>query len=711
MTGINTFFRWLRYTSSGKWLFFLAITLSVSISILFLQPGSLTGSSSKSIFIVGLVNFNLVLLVALAFVVCRNLFRLIFDRKNKVIGTGIRKRLVFAFVTLTILPTSIMFLLASGLIHSASTGWFNSQVESLVESAIDVSGLYFEQERAKLNSEARQVKNLIENNPVISADEKTLSRFLSDLRNKYALSSIAIFSSDGKEQISEHSVVNRIEDLAEPAVSLPEDFSSSSIVMIEKKGTQYIRFFSEILYNSQKHRIVITRRISPEISAQINNLQAGYREYGQLKYFKTPLTASYLLTLALISGVILFAAIWFGFYLAREISEPLRNIAFGTKEVARGNYDVQVEARGDDELTELADSFNQMVVDIKTSRFETEQRRQYTETILYNLPVGVIGLNTDKKVVAVNNAAEEIFGVSKEYLSGLSYEQLFRRSEWKALHQFVLSSLLSPQQPLEQEVNIKVNALAKKLIVTIVNVHGSGIVLLFDDITDLAKAQQVAAWREVARRLAHEIKNPLTPIKLSAQRIIKKVDSANREMLLKAGHTIVDNVDTIKVLIDEFVQFARLPGSEMGDVALNELLQSVVDSYASKYEQIKLNFVPDNSIKEIAIDKTQFRRCMINLIENAVAAIQEAEINQGQVEIRTLRLSSELINIEVSDNGTGLSDDIRPRIFDPYFTTKESGTGLGLAIVASIVADHQGKIRVYDREEGGSRFVIELRMG
>ena len=593
------FFRWLKYNLSFRWIIVISVILIIATAFLIFQPSSLTGSSSKSIFIIGLVNFNMLLLLALGFVVGRNLIKLVLDRRNKVLGSKLRQRLVFAFVILTLVPTSIMFVFASGLINKATSGWFSPQVESIFDNAVAISQTYVEQQKQELEEQALQIKSVVKNNTLFQEDEGKLQRFLNELRNKYELFSIVVFDSDAFELFSSFSIVNQISDLAEPPISsetlLKQDLVDPIIFLENNSETQFLRFYQEFSLNGERHFIVATKLIPPEISTSLNALQSSHKEYGQLRYFKTPLTASYLLTLALVAGLIMFAAIWFGFYLAKEIAQPLKKVSMGTKEVASGNYDIRLEASGDDELSELIDSFNQMVVDLK------------------------------------------------------------------------------------------------------------------DYQTELVQAQKVSAWRDVARRLAHEIKNPLTPIKLSAQRISKRGSSFSEEELQKSTKTIVEHVDTIKVLIDEFSKFARLPIADQSLVDLNKLIQSVMDSYLEQTKDLQVELELSADVKNVPLDITQMRQCLVNLIENAIAAVRSLpEESDRLIKIITKHDGGDFVLLEVSDTGPGISMEDRPRVFDPYFTTKEEGTGLGLSIVASIVADHQGRIRVFDNQPNGTRFLIEL---
>ncbi len=723
LQAIQTFLRWLRKSLTTRWTIFVLLTFVVACSILFIQPESLTGSSSKSIFIVGLFNLNLLLLVALGFAVGRNLIKLFFDRRNKILGSKLRQKLVSAFLLLTLIPTLIMFFLATGLISRATSGWFNAQVTSVVNNALFISQTYIEQEKQSLLEDSGQVASVIKNSLSILDDELSTKSLLGELRNKQQLFSLAIYDQEGQEILADRSIINEIPDLAEPKINnknFPNQEQNQRILVENIGSNQFIRLYQLVARENKTLVLILTKRIDPEITSSLEAIQRGFKEYGQLQLFKTPLKASYLLSLAIITGIILFSAIWFGFYLAREISEPLRQLSAGTKEVAAGNYQIQITTQGDDELSELTESFNEMVQDLKTSEEELNLRRIYTETILDNLSVAVIGLDQDNLLIAANQAARRLFpDYLLEQSANLNMQELLSSTNFQKIHDFVVPFLLKQRYQdldsdiVQKKITCQINNQQKEIIVTIGKVINQdnqtlGTVILFDDISDLIQAQKIATWREAARRLAHEIKNPLTPIKLSAQRIIQQGENLNLTQREKAAETIVQNTEVIRVLIDEFSKFARLPLAELTSSDLNDLIAEVLQSYEDKQINFKIAFEADLKLKPVALDTAQFRRCITNLIDNAISAIQLKKPTNGLVKITTKQASPRLAVLEIGDNGIGITSEDRPRIFDPYFTTKIDGSGLGLAIVATIVADHQGKIKVFENQPHGTRFVIEL---
>ena len=717
--------RLVRQTLSGRWIFFLLFCVLLGALVLFWGPDSFSTDSGQSVFVIALLNFNIILLAALLFAVGRNIFRLILDRQNRVVGSKLRQRLVLAFVGLTIIPIVIIFLLASGIINRATAGWFSTQVETIVSSSQDLTRSQIQAEKDGLSRLALQLKKNIQKSAFRSA-EKNNEKLASYLEN-YSFDYLAL--SDFDNNILAYASRNPADSGSQPlssSVHLSKDLLKSidekqPYMFVEERGVNLtLLSFQRVKLEGFEGLLITAKELAHELNVDIKKIQDAFKEYEQLKTYKNPIKTSYLLTLALITGIILFAAIWFGMYLAREISVPLKRLAEGTAEVAAGNYDLQLPVAGDDELSELVQAFNKMISDLKMSRGESERRRQYLETILNNLAVGVFGFGTTFRVLTVNKAARDLFQYASEteYL-GRSAEELFKDSGLEGLNDFISGSLekikvVAQGISTEAEINVIIKGQKRRLMATLgrVGAHNdfSGAVLLIDDVTELVRAQQVSVWREVARRLAHEIKNPLTPIKLAAQRLIKNADKKIvASDLESAGKVIVENSDAITLLVDEFSKFGRMPVAEFHPSNLNRIIAAVLESYTEAASDIVYQFIQDNNVPEVALDESQIKRCFANLIDNAVAAIRNSAEAQGKIIIRTQFFAEQnYVQISLCDNGPGIPLSEQSRIFEPYYTTKENGTGLGLAIVSSIIADHHGKIRVFNNEPKGAKFIIEL---
>jgi two-component system nitrogen regulation sensor histidine kinase NtrY len=483
----------------------------------------------------------------------------------------------------------------------------------------------------------------------------------------------------------------------------------------EKDASKYIRSYAPLtLSPGHPGCLIVARRLNPELADAYATLVDSYQSYEQLKLMKTPLRSSLALTFSLVTGLILFGAIWISFHIARQIVIPIEQIGDATIRVARGDYESRLEPAGDDELGYLVDSFNHMITDLKVSRDEAERRRVYTETILSNLAVGVMIIGPNRQILSGNRSARRILDC--ESPEGHQIQEIIPEEQFRALEPL----LVAAEQDAEGAVSdIELVILSQnrelRVLCTVGRIGTKGgeyeaSVLILDDITELMKAQSIMAWREVARRIAHEIKNPLTPLQLSAQRLQRLLaDSEHDEVIRDSTLTIVEHVDSIKRLANEFSNFARMPTAEFASTDLNRLVGDLLLGYEDQAMNVTVQFIPETKLPLIMFDREQVRRGILNLIDNAMAALQESETVDPKVVIRTrFDRKRQIATIEIADNGPGVPHGDKTRIFNPYFTTKKGGTGLGLAIVSSVVADHHGRVTVVDNTPRGAKFIIEL---
>ncbi|MGI9592276.1 MAG: sensor histidine kinase, partial [Myxococcota bacterium] len=443
--------------------------------------------------------------------------------------------------------------------------------------------------------------------------------------------------------------------------------------------------------------------------------------------------SAYLLELLLAAAVVLMLALWMGFRLAKGVTGPIRALAEGTAEVARGNLDVTVKASTDDEVGLLVDSFNQMIRDLREARgslersaTELERRRRYMEIVLGTVGVGVVSVDAEGRISTINPSAQRFLCIpAGTGLLGQKLAEVADRSELiEVIEELSLALRPGVRESIRRQVQVPLEDDVATLFVTLTVLHDEagevlGTVVVFDDYTQLVKVQRMAAWREVARRIAHEIKNPLTPIQLSAQRLRRRFaghfheDSSDEKVFDECVDAITSQVDTLKLLVDEFQNFARLPSAESVPDDLNRIVAEAVARYVGT-EGVEFESELDPELPTVEIDPEQMGRVLTNLIDNAVAAVRrrleaEGEGATGRVSLRsaydTLLQS---VRLEVADDGVGIPQRERRRVFEPYFSTKDHGTGLGLAIVSRIVSDHHGYIRVQENEPRGARFVLEL---
>ena len=683
----------------------------------------------QNVIIFALVNLNIAILCVLLFLIGRNIIKLVFDRKKRILGSKLRTRLVLIFVGLTLLPSTFVFVMASGFLNRAVEGWFNTQVETSVSAAVQVAQSHFEYLKKNIRNTAAVVAKELELRADLFQDRTKLETFMEELRKKTNLYGIRIFQ-DGKSEIAEvHNAAAYVESFQEPEPgkeAISRTLRKEEPVLFEERGAnQFIRAYQRVDVQGKPLVLIATLRIEPELSEALALVTDSYREYEQLKLFKNPLASGYTLTLAMITGLVIFGSIWIAFFIARQIVVPIQKLAEGTRAIARGDYDIQIKNPGDDEFGFLVKSFNSMVADLKYSRTEAEKRRIFIETILSNLAVGVIALDSDKQITSINQIAGHLFNLGDiNQVVGKDLSSVLKKDIFEKLWPLICSSD-SPSEgesrgPSEVEVQVSVQDQEHRVLCTAGVIRSPensflGTLLLFDDITDLVHAQAMSVWREVAQRIAHEIKNPLTPIQLSAQRLKKIVSEiSGRSDLIESAETIVENVEAITHLANEFSKFARMPTADLNPADLNSVIADVVSTFAMNNSDIVFQFVADNKLPEISIDIGQIKSVLLNLIDNAVVAIHSEtkrpeEADRAKIVIRTYYDKKEKkASFEVADNGPGIPVTDRFRIFEPYFTTKKGGMGLGLAIVNTIIADHQGEIRVYDNTPRGAKFIVEL---
>ncbi len=679
-------------------------------------PGVSTESSlSSNIGFFLLLNINIILLILLVFLVVRNLVKLIFERKRRILGSRLRVRLVIAFIALSLVPTLLLFFIAGGFVTSSFERLLDVQVENALQGSLEIGQTYYQNSANNALFYARQLSQRITQEGLFDSQRiAELKEFIQAKQREYNLGTVEVFSPD--RQL----LVVAFNDQVPTGVTIkPEsDFLNRALRGLEVTRTQEFGEGDIIrggvpVYSSDRRilgLVVVDYYVPKSISKRALQISRSYEEHKHLTILKKPVKNSYILTLLLITLVIIFSATWFGLYLAKGITVPIQRLAEGTHEVAHGNWDYQIEASGDDEIGTLVDSFNQMTRDLKQINLEVERRGRYMETLLANITAGVISVDPTGDVTTINKTAEQILGVNREQVLGKNYGLVFQSEHLQVLREIIKH--VRGRASVEREIKIPLPDQILTVVVTAATLRGDegnilGIMVFLENITQIQKVQRMEAWREVARRIAHEIKNPLTPIQLSAERLRKryaKLLEGNGAILDKCTSTIIKQVEELKNLVNEFSQFARLPAAELAPNDLNEIVKEALFLFKEGHRGINFQF-QRGDIPPLELDRDQIKRALINLLDNAVAAVEE----KGEIKILTAyNSSSGIVQLEVADDGCGLAPEVRARIFEPYFSTKKDGTGLGLAIVSAIVADHRGYIRIRPNEPKGTRFIIEL---
>ncbi len=664
-----------------------------------------------------LLNINIILLVLLVFLVIRNIVKLIFERRKRILGSRLRVRLVLAFIALSLIPTLLLFFIAGGFVTKSFEKWFDVQIGNALLGAREISETYYQNSANNALFYARQLSQRITETGLFDPQQlDSLKQFIEAKQREYNLGTVEIFSPERELLVA---VFN---DQVPTGITIkPEsEFLNRALRGLEVTRTQAFGEADIIrggvpLKNTdgQIFGVVIVDYFVPKsIAKRALQISRSYEEHKQLEILKGPIKNTYILTMFLITLVIVFSATWFGLYLAKGIIVPIQKLAEGTNEVAHGNWDYQIEASGEDEIGTLVNSFNQMTRDLKQINLELEQRRQYTETLVANITAGVVSVDPRGGITTMNRAAEEMLGLDAAEALGKHYTEVFRPDHLQVVGEII--DHVQGSVSIEREVKISIPDRVLTVVVTAATLRDDegkilGIMVFVEDITQIQKVQRMEAWREVARRIAHEIKNPLTPIQLSAQRLRKRYEyllEGDGAVLEKCTSTIIKQVEELKNLVNEFSNFARLPAAELAPDDLNEVVKEALFLYTEGHKGIDFQFIKKGGdLPPVELDREQTIRALINLLDNAVAAVG----GKGRIEVSTAYNSSlGVVYLEVADNGCGISPEMKERIFEPYFSTKEEGTGLGLTIVSAIVSDHRGYIRMRQNEPRGTRFIIEL---
>ncbi len=699
-----------------------------------LLQGDLSLPVSSTVLIFALININGLLLLLMLYLILRNLVELIFERRNRIIGSRLRTKLAAAFVSLSIIPTAVLFFFALGSVSTSMDYWFNTNVEESLESSLKLAQELFQETENRAGNMGRQIGLLLENVDIHLSDNKSLQQlFNSTLALVPTGAPDALVLIDSSLQVRAAAKGERLAAVPLPDIpteALRHSVSSGEPEVITRQVSagELVQAIVPVRMKDRSRAFLITSLLIPaDKLALMQSVSQGITGYKQLILLKAPIKLSLILMLLIITLLIVFGAIWFGFYIARSMTSSINKLAEATQRVASGELNFTIEKDSDDEMGLLVDSFNSMTSDLLASNRElaeahqalqqsnllSEQRRRYLETILRNVAAGVIAINEQHHATIINPFAEKLLRLDCSQFLHRDFREVLPLSHAAVLEQFFSDLRESGQRSIERHLSLTVRkGETYSLLVNITRLLDDqerpiGYVIVFDNLTKLEKAQRLAAWQEVARRIAHEIKNPLTPIQLSAQRLRKRYlerISEDQDIFDKCTATIISQVDEIKRLVTEFSDFARMPRIKKQTANINSLAADTLILYREAHKHIAFQLDQDE-IPPFAFDPVQIRRVLINLLDNGVSVLGHG----GQIRVMLqLHAEEKAVSITVSDNGPGIPEQVKQRLFEPYFSTRKSGTGLGLAIANTIVGEHNGSIRVQDNVPSGTTVIVDL---
>lgn len=669
-----------------------------------------------SIFFFGLVNFNIIILLLLLFLIFRNVVKVFVERQSRIFGSSLKAKLVAAFAAFSFVPTVLMFVISVFYINSSFDKWFSVKMVGVLKSSLEVQNAYYFSAKKRNYHFAHQVAQQIRNLP----SPRSIQKRMDLMRDQYALDAVEYYPSIFGERLT--SVSNDDAIFNVPPVSL--EFLQKGIKSQIETSTIHqfgdgnlVRVIVPVAEGKSLGAVVVSSFVPLSLVSRMNDVSSAYEEFRDINPLEYPLKSIYLIVLFLMTLVILLAATWFGFHLARQLSIPLVQLGRATRRVVQGDYSPLNLETGSEEISSLITSFNQMTMDLAASTSHLKETLNYIEVVLRNVSAGVISVDKTNKITTINRLAGNLLKIDPEKYLGRSVRDLLTLEYFRIFAELLRTMQENQVGSLQKEFNINVQGQEIPLLMTLSILKDSqgseiGKILVFDDLTAILNAQRAAAWTEVARRIAHEIKNPLTPIRLSAERLLRKfgaqiTDPAFRE----STEMIVKQVNDLKNLVNEFSQFARLPQTRPVSGSIHKCIQDVITLFQVSHNNLTLTYEPDVEVPEFKFDPDQLRRVFVNLVDNSISACQHEPGFSRDIQIHFATKFDpqvKVLRITISDNGPGIPAADRQKIFDPYFSTKESGTGLGLAIVKRIIEDHNGLIRALAHEPNGTKMIIEI---
>jgi two-component system nitrogen regulation sensor histidine kinase NtrY len=708
----------------------LLVAAAVAIVAFANRTPGLTPDYLAEFVLYALIAADLTMIVALVFVLARNIVKLLVERRRGGPFARFRAKLVALLIGMTLVPAMLVLAVGSELIRTSVGRWFNVPMDEVLASANQIAGDYYQERQEFVSDHATRVARELSATQINGYDAgPPLRDVIAQEVSAARVQQIRVYS---RTPESEQPLLQF--DVVADGATLPQSqgavdqlvtnlmAGSADTRTVESLGTRGDLLHSAAPIYGLDGRptgvVVATDYISGDIAARSRRMTAAFEAYNQLRVFSRPLTGVYLLFFLMVTLMILVGATWMGLYVAKRITRPVQMLAHAAREIGAGHLDQRVEPQSDDEFGALTEAFNNMASELATSRLKVEQttlaleqRRRYVETILERITTGVISINSSGIVTTINSAAARLLGVPRTVV-GQPAVLVFNRPDLEALAPLLSRNSKQKGDAMEREVTIAREGHESHLTVAATPIgDGSareGQILVLDDVTPLVRAQKVAAWREVARRLAHEIKNPLTPIQLSAERLKRHfadAPSGARALVDECTGTIVGEVESLKGLVDEFSQFARMPPPRTSPTDLHTLIDSALALYDGIFTDVTFEKRLTASLPLIRIDPEQIRRVIINVVDNGIEAMDR----QGHIVIETSHDEpNQLVRLVVADNGPGIPAEEREKLFLPYYSTKRRGSGLGLAIVRRIIAEHGGTIDAGDNVPHGTRFTIEL---
>jgi two-component system, NtrC family, nitrogen regulation sensor histidine kinase NtrY len=689
----------------------LAVLVSqTAFDLSFLRPGN----NQQIVVFAALSALIFLLFAALTFVLFRNLLKLFAERRLGVLGSQFRTRMVAGALLLSFVPVMVMYWFSYGLMNRSIDKWFSTPVEEV---------------RADTHAMAQLLAGYAAQNARAEAVAIAASPEMQRGFSGHGFSSVVDEFQNHEITLQGGFAVAVKDDVAEASLNLPAPwtFLKATLPMADAATGRPARFTwqqTEYTLGSAPVAggglILVAIPLPKEFSQTVKHVEESQQRYFELAHERRLVRRTYMGLLLLLTMMVLFVTTWLALFLAKLVTRPLSALAEATQEISRGRLDYRVDVSSGDEIGDLVRSFNRMAGELEASRQQIESSRRQIETILESIPTGVLSLDAARRVTHANQALLRMFNPDgrtgeQQILLGAKLTEIFPPEVLADLEPLLRRADRMGMTTSQMETALGRGSLNVAVTVATLRHHGeaSGYVIVFEDLSDLLKAQKQAAWREVARRVAHEIKNPLTPIALSAERIQRHLerglspDGPSVEIIRSCAETIAGAVETVRRLVDEFATLARFPASRPQPADLNEIVESALAMFNGKLDGISLHKSLAADLPKVMADAEAIKRALANLVDNAAEALQDSPVRA--IEISTALVASrDAVELTVADTGHGVTRELKEKLFLPYFSTKKRGTGLGLAIVGRVIEEHHGSIRVEENEPMGTRFIVEL---
>ena len=710
----------------------VVLLLLLIVLVLFsMQKGfSVLEHSGSQLMVFVAINVNIVLLAIVFYLIARNLLKLSYERRRHVLGVNLKTKLITSFIILS-LPAMGFHLFASYFIATNLESWLKGQQESVIQSAQNVSDAYHQNLRKTM-----ELQHLIWANYII--ESKGEFSAIKPLNNVEA--NVSIYSED--QELLDQWMQNEISQTYWTAPSLNEWYQIKSNKQIwftkELEDRIIYRHITPVSYENKQLFLEIFYPASPYSSNAISEIISQGHNTRFLTESEDLVRGYYLIIFLLMTLFIIFVATWLAFYLARGFVQPIEDLALATQRVSEGELGFQVKLQGplDKDFALLMKSFNSMSRDLlehqialnkTTSNLQDSHRTlesqiRFVELVLENITTGVMSLDVEGHIEILNHSAKQMLQLKPGVDTGRHYRDVLEEESLQQFEEMVEQIKADKERSISQNLIVHkkdgpVEVSATLLVLQNSEGQSAGMVCVYNNITEIQRLQRARAWREVARRIAHEIKNPLTPIQLSAERINRKYagEVSDDVALHQSTQTIINEVQHLKRMVSEFSNFAKIPESNPQISDLNQIIMDALHLFQENLPaRISLTTDLSKSLPQLPLDSEQIRRVIINLVDNSISSIEKKGtlsriFNQGKIIIRTRHVPDlNIICMDVEDNGTGIAPEISDQLFEPYTTTKEHGTGLGLTIVSQTISDHNGFTRFRNLETGGVCFTIEL---